>query len=138
MKLSTQHTELYELAKKARLHAYSPYSKVKVGAALRTAEGEVFTGCNVENSSYGATICAERTAILKAVSSGARKIQEIVVVTDATPAWPPCGMCRQMLAEFMPKKGELTILLVNLKGEARRTSLKKLLPEMFTPRHLKA
>ena len=137
MKLSSSHAELFDLAKSVRLKAYSPYSKVKVGAALRTTDGQVFTGCNVENSSFGATICAERTAVVKAASAGAREIREIVIVTDATPAWPPCGMCRQVLSEFMPPKGDLTIVLVNLQGEAKRTSLKKLLPEMFSPRHMK-
>lgn len=137
MKLSSSHAELFSLAKRVRLKAYSPYSKVKVGAALRTTDGHVFTGCNVENSSFGATICAERTAVVKAASMGARAIKEIVIVTDASPAWPPCGMCRQVLSEFMPKKGDLTIVLVNLKGEFQRTSLKKLLPEMFSPRHMK-
>ncbi|MEK6580085.1 MAG: cytidine deaminase, partial [Bdellovibrionota bacterium] len=94
--------ELLDTAKAVRKNAYSPYSKVKVGAALRTRDGKIFSGCNVENSSYGATVCAERVAIQKAVSElgGKIEIQELVVVTDATPPWTPCGICRQVIAEF--------------------------------------
>jgi cytidine deaminase len=128
--------ELYEQACDARDHSYSPYSGHKVGAALITSEGKVYTGCNVENSSYGATICAERTAILKAASEceGKLHIEEIVVVTDATPAWPPCGMCRQMIAEFASP--ETRIHAANLKGDGETTLFGELLPQAFTAEHL--
>src|SRR5690348_9517727 len=90
--------ELYEKAIQAQKHSYSPYSGCKVGAALRTRGGEIFSGCNVENSSYGATVCAERVAVQKAVSEcGKIEIMEIMVVTDASPPWPPCGLCRQVM-----------------------------------------
>jgi cytidine deaminase len=131
---STQ--KLFKEALDVRSRSHSPYSGYKVGAALRTSKGGVFTGCNVENSSFGATICAERTAILKAISeSGKIWIDEVVVVTDATPAWPPCGLCRQMLSEFATPKTR--VIAANLKGEAHLTYFGDLLPDAFTPRHLK-
>ena len=106
--------ELYEAAKKARENSYSPYSGFKVGAALRTVDGRIFAGCNVENSSYGATICAERGAIQTAAAAvGSFKIKEILVVTDASPAWPPCGLCRQVITEFSENA---TLHVTNLKG----------------------
>ena len=94
---------LVALAKDAMKHAYAPYSKFQVGAALLAKEGRVFTGCNVENASYGATNCAERTAIFKAVSEGCREFDAIAVVASSGEQIPPCGICRQVLAEFMPE-----------------------------------
>lgn len=91
--------ELYKMAEKAVDNAYAPYSKFKVGAALLTKEGRVFTGVNVENSSFGATICAERTAYVKAVSEGFREFEAIAVTSDQGKAWP-CGICRQFMYEF--------------------------------------
>lgn len=120
--------QLIKLAKEAREKAYASYSNFKVGAALVTTKGEVFTGCNVENSSYGLTICAERVAVLKAVSAGQTNFSVLVVVTDSSKLSPPCGACLQTLAEFSPN---LTILTVNLKGFEHKTSLKELLPEAF-------
>lgn len=128
--------ELFEKARTARENAYSPYSRHKVGAALRASDGRVYTGCNVENSSYGGTICAERTAIVKAVSEigPSARIVEVVVVTDATPAWPPCGFCRQVLSEFAGP--DIPVRAVNLAGDAVTTRFGDLLPQAFTPEHL--
>jgi cytidine deaminase len=126
-------TELIELARQARKKAYAPYSHYKVGAALRGKSGKVYTGCNVENASYGHTVCAERTAVLKAVSEGETEFDAIAVVTKN--GGSPCGACRQVLSEFAP---ELTIYIADKNGEYRTTSLKKLLPDSFTPAHLEA
>lgn len=95
--------ELVALAKEAMEHAYVPYSHFKVGAALLAKDGRVFKGCNVENASYGATNCAERTAIFKAVSEGCREFEAIAIVASSGDLVPPCGICRQVLAEFMPE-----------------------------------
>lgn len=126
--------KLHDLAKKARLHSYSPYSKYKVGAAVLTKDGKVYSGCNIENSTYGATICAERVAILNAVSQGSTEISEICVVTDATPPWPPCGLCRQTLTEF--GTGTVKVHLANLSGINSTTTMEKLMPMAFKPEHL--
>jgi len=124
-------TELIDLARKARKKAYTPYSHYKVGAALLGKSGKVYTGCNVENASYGHTVCAERTAVLKAVSEGETEFEAIAVVTKN--GGSPCGACRQVLSEFAP---ELTIYIADKNGEYRTTSMKKLLPDSFTPAHL--
>jgi cytidine deaminase len=127
--------DLFEAAKNARERSYSPYSGCKVGAAIRTRDGRIFEGCNVENSSYGAAICAERSAVAHAVALGGRiEIAEVLVVTDATPPWPPCGICRQVLAEF---GADAVIHMTNLRGEARTESLRELFPDAFSPAHLK-
>lgn len=94
--------ELIEEAKKALAYAYVPYSHFKVGAALQTKSGKVYTGCNIENASFGATICAERTAIAKAISEGEKEFDKIAVVSSSNEHTYPCGICRQVLAEFMP------------------------------------
>lgn len=125
---------LYQLASQSREKAYSPYSKVKVGAAIRTTDGKIYGGCNMENSSYGATICAERVAIGKAVSEGSRRISDVLVVTDASPGWPPCGMCRQVMAEF--SEGATRIHVSNTQGELQTFSFEELVPNAFTPSHL--
>jgi len=125
---------IFNKANQARNHSYSPYSKAKVGAALKTANGEYFSGCNIENSSYGGTTCAEQVAILKAVSEGHQEITEICIVTDATPPWPPCGICRQMMSEFMTPEG--VIHLANTQGIQMTLKLKDLLPHAFTAGHL--
>src|SRR6476619_3302781 len=91
-------TDLRALAKDASTRAHSPYSKAKVGSALETADGKIFSGCNVENASFGGTVCAERVAIWKAVSEGHTKMKRIYVYTEA--GWPPCGMCLQVMTEF--------------------------------------
>jgi cytidine deaminase len=124
-------TELIALAKQARKKAYTPYSHYKVGAALLGKSGKVYTGCNVENASYGHTVCAERTAVLKAVSEGEIEFEAIAVVTKN--GGSPCGACRQVLSEFAPK---LTVYIADKNGEYRTTTLNKLLPDSFTPAHL--
>ncbi len=124
-------TELIDLARQARKNAYTPYSRYKVGAALLGKSGKVYTGCNVENASYGHTVCAERTAVLKAVSEGEKEFEAIAVVTRN--GGSPCGACRQVLSEFSP---ELIIYIADKDGEYRTTTLKKLLPDSFTPAHL--
>ena len=127
---------LFEKAAEARLRSYSPYSQCKVGAAIRLSNQSIFSGCNVENASYGGTVCAERTAILKAVSETGTplKIEEIVVVTDATPPWPPCGLCRQVIAEFAAPHAQIHAM--NLQGECRTSTFEELLPQAFVPQHL--
>lgn len=124
-------TELIDLARTARKKAYSPYSHYKVGAALLGKSGKVYTGCNVENASYGHTVCAERTAVLKAVSEGETEFEAMAVVTKN--GGSPCGACRQVLSEFAPR---LTIYIADKSGEYRTTTMKKLLPDSFTPAHL--
>lgn len=131
---SNESSELIALALEARLKSHSPYSRAKVGAALRTESGELFAGCNIENSSFGATICAERVAIHTAVCAGYSKIKEIAVATDASPPWPPCGLCRQVMTEFADL--DLKIITTNPKGETRTFTLGQLVPEAFTPKHL--
>ncbi len=127
---------LYQKALESRARSYSPYSRHKVGAALRLEDGRVFGGCNVENSSYGGTVCAERTAILKAVSESDQpiRIAEVVVVTDATPPWPPCGLCRQVIAEFAGP--ETPLHSTNLAGDVVTSTFGELFPNAFTPGHL--
>mgnify|MGYP003586372221 FL=1 len=119
--------ELIELARKAREFSYSPYSNFKVGAALITHEGKVYSGCNIENASFGITDCAERTAIFKAVSEGAREIDTIAIIADSDGPCSPCGACRQAMAEFKVKR----VIMANLKGEVKAVSLAELLPYSF-------
>ena len=124
---------IIDLANAARQHAYAPYSKYHVGAALRTKSGRLFTGVNIENAAYPHTMCAERVAIFKAVSEGEKEFEVISVVTDN--GGSPCGGCRQVLAEF----GLDTIVLIaNGQGELlKEMTVKELLPEAFTPEKLK-
>ena len=125
---------LYQVATQSREKAYSPYSQVKVGAAIRTTDGKIYGGCNMENSSYGATVCAERVAIGKAISEGSKRISDVLVVTDASPGWPPCGMCRQVIAEFSDPSTRIHV--TNLKSELQTFSFNELVPHAFTPGHL--
>ena len=115
-------------AKKARENAYARFSNFKVGAALLTNDGKIFSGCNVENSSYGLTNCAERTAVFKAVSEGYTKFKAIAVYADSNPPATPCGACRQVLFEFNP---DLEILCSNSMGISEKFKLSELLPEGF-------
>jgi cytidine deaminase len=124
---------LLDAALAARENAHAPFSKFKVGAALETADGEVVTGCNVENATYGLTICAERVAVFKAISEGRRKFVRVAVVADTEEPTPPCGACRQILWEF---GGDLEVILGNLQGEKARFRLKELLPHPFDARLL--
>ena len=121
-------TELIKKAERARLKAYAPYSNFKVGAALLTKSGRVYTGANVENSTFGLTVCAERVAVFKAVSRGEKEFQKMVVVADKDPPITPCGACRQVLSEFAK---DLKIVCANLQGKVERYSLRELLPEAF-------
>lgn len=120
--------ELMDMAKKAAEYAYVPYSKFPVGAALECSDGTIFTGCNVENAAYGATICAERTAMVKAVSEGHRDFDTIVIAGRSEDYCVPCGTCRQVMMEFAP---DLTVICLNGKGESKRFALKELLPYGF-------
>lgn len=115
---------------KAKDNSYSPYSKFRVGAALLTDDCQLFTGCNVENASYGLSICAERTAIVKAVSSGYRKFKQLAVSTDMDEYGSPCGACRQFIAEFGL---DIVVHLVNRRLECQTTTSGALLPQAFTP-----
>lgn len=114
----------------ARANAYSPYSKILVGAALRASDGRIFTGCNVENASYGMTWCAERTAIVKAVSEGAREFTTMAITTNLPRPLMPCGACRQVLFEFAP---QLRVIVFGANGARYVTYLQDLLPEAFGP-----
>ncbi len=122
--------ELIEQAKKAREYAYAPYSKFSVGAALLTENGKVFLGCNIENSSFGLSICAERVALFKAISSGEKVFLKLAVVGSQNTKILPCGACRQVLFEFAP---DLIIVSLN-HDKVRYCSLKELLPEGFSLR----
>lgn len=128
--LSAEAQELVAAAAEARKGAVAPYSKFKVGAAVRTASGEIVTGCNVEISSYSHSCCAERVALFKAVSEGARLVTECAVVTHTSPPASPCGACRQVLSDFSE---ELTLYLTNTDGEVTVTTLGELLPMAFKP-----
>ena len=123
--------ELIEKAKRARLRAYAPYSNFKVGAALLTKSGKVYTGANVENSTFGLTVCAERIAVFKAVNKGDKEFTKIAVVADKNQPVTPCGACRQVLSEFVK---DMKIVCANLKGKVDRYTLEELLPEAFDKR----
>ena len=126
--------EMIELAKEARHFAHAPYSNFSVGATLLSSDGRVFTGCNVENSTYGLSMCAERVAIFKAISEGVTAIARVVVVTDHENIAPPCGCCRQMIWEF--SMDETEVVLSNLSGDVRTYRITELLPEAFDERYL--
>jgi len=120
--------KLIEAARAARENAHAPYSNFRVGAALRTKSGKIFTGCNIENASYGLTLCAERVAIFKAISEGDHEFEAIAVVCDTEKLTPPCGPCRQIIWEFA---GDIPVILSNLKGKVERETSAKLLPRPF-------
>lgn len=121
--------ELLKLAKQAAEQAYAPYSRFQVGAALECADGRVFTGCNVENSALGCTMCAERTAIFKAVSEGQKEFARIAIYGDSADYCMPCGSCRQVMAEF--SNGDLELLCANAGGGYVSYKLSQLLPHAF-------
>jgi cytidine deaminase len=124
---------LVDAAREARRHAHAPFSTFKVGAALETADGTIITGCNIENVTYGLTMCAERVALFKALSEGHRAFARIAIVADADTPTPPCGACRQVLWEF---GGDLEIRLANLSESKGTYRLAELLPVPFEGRAL--
>jgi cytidine deaminase len=127
-------SELVRAARRARRHARAAFSTFKVGAALETIDGTIVTGCNIENATYGLTLCAERVAMFKALSEGHKRFRRIAVVADTAEPTPPCGACRQILWEF---GGDLEVILANLRRETGRTRLSTLLPVPFDARLLK-
>ena len=129
----SEYDPLVAAAKAARENAHAPYSNFRVGAALRAISGRVFGGCNVENSTYGLTVCAERVAIFKAISEGERGFNAIAVVTDAETLTPPCGACRQLIWEFC---GDVPVILENLKGRREVHRMKDLFPKPFDASNL--
>jgi cytidine deaminase len=132
--MESSNRKLIAEARKARRKAVAPFSGFKVGAAIETADGTIVTGCNVENATYGLTICAERVAMFKALSEGYRAFRRVAVVADSDAPTPPCGACRQILWEF---GGDLDVILANLRRETGRHRLVDLLPLPFDARLLK-
>jgi cytidine deaminase len=126
-------SQLVAAARQARLRAVAPFSHFQVGAALETLDGKIITGCNIENASYGLTLCAERVAIFKAISDGERRFRRLAIVADTRQPTPPCGACRQILWEFA---GDLEIVLANCDTETARHQLSDLLPLPFDSRLL--
>jgi len=131
--LVERHAESLAMARAVRARAWAPYSKFLVGAVLETSDGRRFAGCNVENASYPAGLCAERGALAAAVAAGAREFVRVVIVTDADVPTPPCGMCRQALVEFAPA---LEVISVAIHDRSASWSLADLLPSPFTPASL--
>jgi cytidine deaminase len=121
-------TELLAAALAARQHAHAPYSHFLVGAALEDASGRIHTGCNIENATYGLTVCAERVAVFKAMSEGVREFRRIAVAADSETLTPPCGACRQILWEFC---GDIEVALVNPRGNTETLRMKDLFPRAF-------
>lgn len=124
--------ELRDVAKAASERAYSPYSNAKVGSAVLMESGKIFSGCNVENGSYGATVCAERVAIFTAVAAGENRLKKIYVYTKD--GWPPCGICRQVMREFAVKDAE--VIIGDEKGKETIYTLDEIYPASFSPEHL--
>jgi len=129
----SEHGALIEAAKRARENAHAKFSNFKVGAALHTPSGKIFSGCNVENATYGLTVCAERVAIFKAISEGERKFDAIAVVTDTDTLTPPCGACRQIIWEFC---GDVPVVLANLNGKTEVIRMSQLFPKPFDSSNL--
>ena len=125
---------LIEAAKRARLQSVAPFSNFQVGAAVKTAGGKVYTGCNIESASYGLTVCAERVAIWKALSEGERQFTDLAVIADTETLTPPCGTCRQIIWEFA--RGA-KIVFANLEGKSEEFQIADLLPRAFDARFLK-
>ena len=126
--------ELTKKAKEAMAKAYAPYSHFKVGAAVLAKSGKIYAGCNIENCSYGLTICAERAAIFNAVSAGEREFDAIAIVTDSVELTPPCGACRQVIWEFSK---DVVVLLANSQGKQKTTKISDLLPTPFDKDYLR-
>jgi cytidine deaminase len=128
------YTLLATRAREAKRNSYSPYSRFRVGAAVLTKDGRVFTGCNIENSSYGLTTCAERTALFKAVSEGEKSFVAIAIASDEDAFTPPCGACRQVIFELA---GNVDVILTRKNGTYRVTKMLELLPLPFDGKNLK-
>ncbi len=124
---------LIAAARIAREHAHAPYSNFRVGAAVRAQSGRIFSGCNVENATYGLTLCAERVAIFKAISEGERGFDAVAVVADTEALTPPCGACRQIIWEFC---GDAEVVLANLNGKIERYRMSALFPKPFDGKFL--
>lgn len=125
--------DLRQKAISAAKKAHSPYSKVNVGSAVLMSDGKIYSGCNIENASYGGTICAERVAIFKAISEKKNELEKIYIYTKE--GWPPCGLCRQVMSEFASPS--LEIIMGDEKGVEKKMTFKDLMPLSFTPHHLK-
>ena len=125
--MSSSHA-LIDAARQARERAHAPFSQFKVGAAVEDETGRIFTGCNIENATYGLTLCAERLAVFKAISEGAAKLKRIAVVAATDVLTPPCGACRQILWEFC---GDAELILANLSGKQETLSVKEIFPRPF-------
>jgi len=121
--------DIIQAANVAKTRAIAPYSNFRVGAAIQTEDGKIYSGCNIEASSYSLTLCAERVALFKALSEGEKRLKSIAIVTDTALFCPPCGACRQVLMDFAPR---LRVILVNSTGESKSFQLNELLPEAFT------
>ena len=134
MNLNQSSQQLLSQAKQAFTNAYAPYSQFHVGAAALTSSGEVVKGCNVENASYGLTICAERNCISHAVVNGQTEFSELVVYTEQEELTPPCGACRQVIVEFFPQ--DALVHAINHLNQCRTWTVEELLPNAFTPKHL--
>jgi cytidine deaminase len=132
-RLKPEYKDLVKKAREAKKRAFAPYSKFHVGAALLTANGKVYTGCNVEISTYALTICAERTAIFKAISEGDRRFKAIAVVSDDPGYTPPCGSCRQVLMDLA---GNIDFLMINGKDQVEILKMRELLPHAFGKKNL--
>ena len=124
----SDHDQLLTIAKQTRENAHAPYSNFRVGAAVRATSGRIFGGCNVENATYGLTLCAERIAIFKALSEGERGFDAITVVTDTDTLTPPCGACRQLIWEFC---GDIPVTLANLTNKTETIQMRDLFPKPF-------
>jgi cytidine deaminase len=132
--LNKDFQKLINKAIEARLNSYAPYSKFSVGSALITKDGTIFTGCNIENASLGLSICAERVAIYKAVSSGYKSFKALAIIGDTDDPCTPCGACRQVILEFSP---DMEVIMTNLHQKIKITKAKELLPDMFQGENLK-
>ncbi|HEX8567241.1 MAG TPA: cytidine deaminase [Pyrinomonadaceae bacterium] len=131
--MDNKRKELVEAASAVRENSYAPYSKFRVGAAVETKDGKIYSGCNIESASYGLTVCGERVAIWKAVSEGEHEFKQIAVVVDTEELTPPCGVCRQILWEFC---GNVPVTLANLNGKSETVMMEDLLPRAFGRRFL--
>ncbi len=129
----SEYDPLIAAARQARENAHAKFSNFKVGASLRASSGKIYGGCNVENATYGLTVCAERVAIFKAISEGERKFNAIAVVTDTDSLTPPCGACRQLIWEFC---GDVPVVMTNLKGRVEIVHMRDLFPKPFDASNL--